>query len=76
MSNEPVPQSEIILYRTEDGRVRIETRFEGETAWLSLNQMAEMFQRDKSVISRHIKNIFQEGELAAGIHHQRLHVGR
>jgi len=63
MTNEPSPQSEIILYRTEDGRVRIETRFAGETAWLSLNQMAELFQRDKSVISKHIKNVFNEGEL-------------
>ena len=62
MSKEPV-QSEFILYRTEDGQVRIETRFEGETAWLTLNQMAELFQRDKSAISKHIKNVFDEGEL-------------
>ncbi len=59
----PEPTSEIVLYQTADGRVRIETRFAGETAWLSLNQMAELFQRDKSVISKHIKNVFAEGEL-------------
>lgn len=41
----------------------MEVRFDGETAWLSLGQMAELFQRDKSVISRHIKNVFEEGEL-------------
>jgi len=63
MNNKPAPQSEIILYRTGDGLVRIETRFAGETAWLSLNRMAELFQRDKSVISKHIKNVFDEGEL-------------
>lgn len=63
MSNEPLPQSEIILYQTEDGRTRIQCRFEDETVWLSLTQMAELFQRDKSVISRHIKNVFEEGEL-------------
>jgi hypothetical protein len=63
MNNESSPQSEIILYQAEDGRVRIETRFAGETAWLSLNQMAELLQRDKSVISKHIKNVFDEGEL-------------
>lgn len=63
MNNDPSPQSEIILYQTEDGRVRVETRFAGETAWLSLNQMAELFQRDKSVVSKHIKNVFDEGEL-------------
>ncbi len=57
------PEAEFLLYTAEDGRTRIEVRFDGETAWLSLGQMAELFQRDKSVISRHIKNIFEEGEL-------------
>ena len=55
--------SELIMYQTEDGKTKIEVRIEGETVWLSLNQMAELFQRDKSVISRHIKNVFAEGEL-------------
>lgn len=55
--------SEIILYQPEDGKTRIEVRIEGETVWLPLNQIAELFQRDKSVISRHIRNIFTEGEL-------------
>jgi hypothetical protein len=55
--------AEFLLYQTEDGRTRIEVRLEGETAWLSLGQMAELFQRDKSVISRHLKNVFDEGEL-------------
>lgn len=57
------PASDLILYQTEDGRTRIQCRFEDETVWLSLNQMADLFQRDKSVISRHIKNVFEEGEL-------------
>jgi hypothetical protein len=57
------PCGEFILYQTEDGRTRLEVRFKNETVWLSLNQMAALFQRDKSVISRHIKNIFEEGEL-------------
>jgi hypothetical protein len=56
-------EAELLLYQTEDGRTRVEVRFEGDTAWLSLTQMAELFQRDKSVISRHIKNVFEEGEL-------------
>lgn len=55
--------SEIIMYHTEDGQTKIETTFDGDTVWLSANQMAELFQRDKSTISRHIKNIFNEGEL-------------
>lgn len=55
--------SEILIYQTEDGQTKIDVRMEDDTVWLSLNQMAELFQRDKSVISRHIKNIFAEGEL-------------
>jgi len=56
-------QGEVLLYQTEDGATRIEVRFKGETVWLSLKQLVELFQRDKSVISRHIRNIFEEGEL-------------
>ena len=55
--------AKFLLYQSDDGRTRVEVRFEGETAWLSLSQMADLFQRDKSVISRHIKNVFDEGEL-------------
>lgn len=55
--------SEIILYQTDDQQTRIEVRLQGETAWLSLN-CAELFQRDKSVVSRHIRNVFAERELA------------
>ena len=54
---------EILIYRTEDGRTKLDVKLENETIWLSLDQMAELFQRDKSTVSRHIKNIFQEGEL-------------
>ena len=63
MSDEPSPQSEIILYKTEDGGTRLQVRLEGDMVWLSLNQLADLFQRDKSVISRHIKNLFSDGEL-------------
>ena len=65
MSDE-APKSEIILYRTADGETRVDVRMQNETAWLSLNQMAALFQRDKSVISKHIRNIFEEEELSAG----------
>jgi hypothetical protein len=54
---------EIIIYQTEDGLTRINVNIQDETVWLSLEQMAELFQRDKSTISRHIKNIYTEGEL-------------
>ena len=56
--------AEFLLYQTEDGQTRLEVAFRGETCWLSLNQLAELFQRDKSVISRHIKNIFDQSKLA------------
>jgi hypothetical protein len=64
----PLPDDpgQFILYQTEDGQTRVEVRFFRETVWLSLNQMAELFQRDKSVVSRHIANIFEEGELDCG----------
>jgi hypothetical protein len=63
MKNEPKTDSHLILYQTEDGRTRLQVRLDGDTVWLSLNQMADLFQRDKSVISRHIRNVFEEGEL-------------
>jgi hypothetical protein len=59
----PPGSAEILLYQTEDGNTQLEVAFSGETCWLSLNQLADLFQRDKSVISRHIKNIFDEGKL-------------
>ena len=62
-SNDNLFGSEMMIYTTEDGLTKIETTFDGDTVWLSADQMAELFQRDKSTISRHIKNIFTEGEL-------------
>ncbi len=53
----------IELYKSSNGETQIEVRFESETVWLSLNQIAELFNRDKSVISRHLKNIYKESEL-------------
>ena len=55
--------SDIIIYQTEDGKTKIEVEFENETVWLTQDQMAELFERDKSTISRHVKNIFEEREL-------------
>jgi hypothetical protein len=55
--------NQLIIYKTEDGKIRIETHFKDETVWLTKEQIGELFQRDRSVISRHIKNIFSEGEL-------------
>ncbi|SJZ51000.1 Virulence protein RhuM family protein [Fibrobacter intestinalis] len=53
----------LIMYTTQDGVTKIQATFDNDTVWLSLDQMAQLFQRDKSTISRHIKNVFDEGEL-------------
>jgi len=55
--------SQLIIYQTEDGKVKIETHFENETVWLSAGQIAELFQRDRTVVTKHIRNLFKEGEL-------------
>lgn len=55
--------SEVLIYETESGQTQVDVRLDADTVWLSLNQMTELFGRDKSVISRHLRNIFQEGEL-------------
>lgn len=54
---------EVLVYEDPDGKVRVDVRLERDTVWLSLTQMAELFGRDKSVISRHLRNVFQSGEL-------------
>ena len=56
-------KGEIIIYQTEDGLTKIEVQLKNDTVWLSLDQMANLFQRDKSTVSKHIKNIFNDGEL-------------
>lgn len=56
-------KGQILLYQTPDGVTKIEVKLQNETVWLSLDQMAELFQRNKSTISRHIKNVFEDGEL-------------
>jgi len=56
-------KSEIILYNTEDGKTKIDVRLENDTVWLSLNELVQLFDRDKSVVSRHIRNIFTSGEI-------------
>ena len=57
------PRGEIVIYEMAEGGSRVEVRLEEETVWLSLNQIADLFGRDKSVISRHIRNVFESGEL-------------
>ena len=69
-SNLPVPgpqgRTELILYRSDDGQTRLQVRTDGKTVWLPLNQMAELFNVDKSGVSRHLKGIYETGELDPG----------
>ncbi|NCP85241.1 MAG: DNA-binding protein, partial [Bacteroidetes bacterium] len=66
--------NEIILYQTGELTERIEVRLENETVWLSQDQMSNLFQRDQSVISRHIRNVFKEGELDEKSNMQKMHI--
>jgi hypothetical protein len=56
-------RGEIIFFQDPSGNISVNVRLERETVWLSLNQMAELFERDNSVISRHLRNVFRDGEL-------------
>ena len=66
MNNHPPEQEkgQVLLYQTDGGQLRLECRLEGDTLWLTLNQVAEVFGRDKSVISKHLKSIYEDGELS------------
>ena len=66
--------SEIIIYQTADGLTRIDVRMEGETLWLTQAQIAQLFGRDRSVITKHIRNIIAEGELDIESNVQNLHI--
>jgi len=67
-------KGEIVIYRTNDGRVKLDVKLERETVWLNQSQLAKLFDRDQSVISRHIKNIFKEQELDDKSNMQFLHI--
>lgn len=66
--------NEIIIYQAEDKSTEVEVRFEGETVWLNQEQLTLLFQRDQSVISRHISNIYKEGELEPESNMQKMHI--
>ena len=65
--------SSIVLYTTDDGNTQLEVKLEKDTVWLTQSQMAELFDKDQSVIARHIKNAFNEGEVKEKSNMQILH---
>jgi len=66
--------NEIILYQSNELTERLEVRIENETVWLSQEQIVRFFQHDQSVISRHIRNVFKEGELDKKSNMQKMHI--
>jgi hypothetical protein len=66
MTSDPLPRTEMVLYQTEDGRTRVQCRFEDETIWLTQAQIAELFQVAVPTVNEHLKGIWAEGELAPG----------
>ncbi len=66
--------TDLIIYQTEDGKTKIDVRMENETVWLTRQQMSELFDRNVSVIGRHIRNIFEEGELEEESNVQKMHI--
>jgi len=75
MPNDTIlPTSTILIYQTEDGKTKIETRLENETVWLTQEQMAQLFGRDRTVITKHLRNIFSENELDEKSNVQNLHI--
>jgi len=64
--DEPASRGEVVVYEAPDGEIRVDVRLERETVWLTQQQMAELFGRERSVVTKHIRNAFKEGELDPG----------
>ena len=67
-------KGEILIYQSENGDTKIDVRMQGETLWLTQAQMAQLFGRERSVITKHIRNIFSEGELDEKSNVQNMHI--
>ena len=70
----PINGGEVLVYQAEDGSALVEVRLERDTVWLTQAQMAELFGRERSVITKHVRNVFREGELAEESNVQNLHI--
>jgi hypothetical protein len=74
MKANPTDRGEVILYRTEDGKTALDVRLANETVWLTQAQMVDLFGRERSVLTKHIRNIFAEGELKEKSNVQKMHI--
>ena len=68
------PGGEVLLYEAPDGEVRVDVRLDHETVWLTQAQMVDLFGRDQSVVSRHLRNVFADGELRVEGNMQKMHI--
>ena len=76
MNNRQNNLGEVVLYKTDDGRTALDVRLKGDTVWLTQAQMTKLFERDQSVISRHINNVFKEKELDQKSDMQKMHIAK
>ena len=67
-------QNQIEIFKTNDDQTVVQVRFDNDTVWLSQDQLAALFERDQSVISRHLGNVFKEGELIKASNMQKMHI--
>ncbi len=74
LKNNILPQGEIVIYRTPDKQINLKVKLERESVWLSQARIASLFRTDRSVITRHINNIFQSGELMEKSNVQKMHI--
>jgi hypothetical protein len=70
--DDPSSQSQFLIYRSEDGRIKLDVRFEGETVWLTQNMIAELFATTQQNVSLHLQNVFEEGELTLAATHKKF----
>jgi hypothetical protein len=76
MNNRRNDLGEVVLYKTRGGKAALDVRLAGETVWLTQAQMAKLFERDQSVISRHVNNVFKEKELGQKSNMQKMHIAK
>jgi hypothetical protein len=69
-----IPRGEVLLYESGDGSVQVNVRLDRESVWLTQEQMSTLFNRERSVITKHIRNVFAKGELEREAYVQNLHI--
>ncbi len=74
MTKQELKKNQIVIYKTSDNEVGFEVKFDGESVWLRQNQIAELFEKDRTVVTRHINNIFKDKEMDKKSNVQKMHI--